>query len=91
MNLKSRDIVKVITGNHRLKGMVARVDDLIDNMPGNETDLERLALSGNFAAINAVTEDHYTQEDGPFYYVKDINTNLGYIIAEEDLEKVNDR
>jgi hypothetical protein len=73
--------VKVIGGRH--EGQTFILENPVTKMPGPDT-LPELAMTGNWAAYNAMEIDGYKADDAPFYYGK--IGGLGYIIAEKDLE-----
>lgn len=73
--------IKVKSG--RFAGQIFRLEADINEMEGKPITMQELALRGNWAARNALTEDGYTVKDAPFYYGK--IGSLGYIISEKDL------
>lgn len=75
--------IKIKNGRFAGKDFLLEAD--IRQMPGcNQlTDLPSLAMTGNYAAANALTVDNYRAGDAPFYYGK-IGA-LGYIVSHFDL------
>lgn len=74
---------EVVVQAGRFKGKTFLLEAEIGDMPGHENSLPMLAISGNWAAINALEIDKYTVADEPFYYGK--IDSLGYIISKKDL------
>ena len=81
-----------ITREGRLKDAEIRVEDYIENMcrDGHMSSscLVELAMTGNFAALNAITEEKYTISNEPFVYGK-IGA-FGFIVSEKDLEPIKE-
>ena len=65
---------------------VIEVEDYIGCMPGGESCLVTLSMSGNMAAMNALKYEKYSVDDAPFVYGK--ISGYGYIVSEKDLEEV---
>lgn len=78
-----------------LEGLEFELEQPTAEMPDGSNDLLELVGYGNMAAMKAVMEGGYTNEDAPFYYGKIRNEEgrgFGHIVSHADLyDKIRHR